>query len=403
MLNKKHNLFLIILFISSLAYSQHRSYTDKYEYRKKRHEVTLGIGASNCLTDLGGSFISDPNSEESQIDFLRSIYDTDLAKSNFSVNAAYIYHFKRKLNFRGNLSFAQIGADDAISKDLNRENRNLNFKSSIIEVSGIVEYYFAKPITGNKYNLKDVQGHKLAPNILAHWGFYIMGGIGGFYYNPKGLNNKVYNSGAHMNSDFNHLPDNVWHKLRPLHTEGQGMEGNKTKFQKSGKTYSPVALCFPLGFGLEKAFNGDIGLKIEASYRFTNTDYLDDVSGVYHNRDEIESEYGTTAAIMSGTSSGWERSYMAFVDNEGDPAPIGADGGDLIVNLNPNDPRLNTYGPRIYTITETSTDEGFTRGDPTANDSYMFFNISMYKKFSNHTKWYRNVHKSDKRKIKASF
>ena len=63
---KKHNLFLIILFISSFAYSQHRSYTDKYEYRKKRHEVTFGLGASNCLTDLGGSFISDPNSEESQ-------------------------------------------------------------------------------------------------------------------------------------------------------------------------------------------------------------------------------------------------------------------------------------------------------------------------------------------------
>lgn len=403
MLNKKHNLFFIILFISSFAYSQHRSYTDKYEYRKKRHEVTFGLGASNCLTDLGGSFISDPNSEESQIDFLRSIYDTDLAKSNFSVNAAYIYHFKRKLNFRGNLSFGQIGADDAISKDPNRANRNLNFKSSIIEVSGIVEYYFAKPITGNKYNLKDVQGHKLAPNFLAHWGFYIMGGVGGFYYNPKGLNNKVYNSGAHMNANFSPNIDQQWYSLRPLHTEGQGMEGNKTKFQKSGKTYSPVALCFPLGFGLEKAFNGDMGLKIEASYRFTNTDYLDDVSGVYHNRDEIESEYGTTAAIMSGTSSGWERSYMAFVDNVGDPAPIGANGDDLIVNLNPNDPRLDIYGPRIYTITETSTDEGFIRGDPTANDSYMFFNISMYKKFSSHTKWYRNVHKSDKRKIKASF
>jgi hypothetical protein len=396
MLNKKHNFFFILLIISSFAYSQHRSYTDKYEYRKKRHEVTFGIGASNCLTDLGGSFISDPNSEESQIDFLRSIYDTDLAKSNFSVNAAYIYHFKRKLNFRGNLSFAQIGADDAISKDLHRANRNLNFKSSIIEVSGIVEYYFAKPITGNKFNLKDVQGHKLAPNILAHWGFYIMGGVGGFYYNPKGQNNKVYNSGAHINGNFSPNIDQEWHSLRPLHTEGQGMEGNKTKFQKSGKTYSPVALCFPLGLGLEKAFNGDLGLKIEASYRFTNTDYLDDVSGVYHNRNEIESKYGITAAVMSGTSSGWERPYMAFVANEGDPAPTG---GVMITDQS----LIDVYGPRAYTITETSTDEGFIRGDPTANDSYMFFNISMYKKFSNHTKWYRDAHKNDKRKIKASF
>ena len=33
---------------------------------------------------------------------------------------------------------------------------------------------------------------------------------------------------------------------------------------------------------------------------------------------EIENEYGTIAAVMSGTSSGWERPYMAFVDNVGD-------------------------------------------------------------------------------------
>ena len=141
----KYTYTLVFVILFSIVFSQHRSYNDKYEYRKKRHEVTLGVGASNCLTDLGGSFISDPNTEVSQIDFLRSVYDTDLAKSNFSVNAAYIYHFKRKINFRGNLAFAQIGADDAISKDLNRKNRNLNFKSSIVELSGIVEYYFAKP------------------------------------------------------------------------------------------------------------------------------------------------------------------------------------------------------------------------------------------------------------------
>ncbi|MAJ05286.1 MAG: hypothetical protein CL827_00295 [Crocinitomicaceae bacterium] len=379
----------------SIVFSQHRSYNDKYEYRKKRHEVTLGVGASNCLTDLGGSFISDPNTEVSQIDFLRSVYDTDLAKSNFSFNAAYIYHFKRKLNFRGNLVFAKIGADDAISDDLNRQNRNLNFKSNIVELSGIVEYYFAKPITGNKFNLKDVQGHKLAPNFLAHWGFYIMGGVGGFYYNPKGLNNKVYNSEAHMNSNFNPLVDDEWYSLRPLHTEGQGMYGNKTKFQKDGKTYSPIAICFPVGFGLEKAFNGDMGLKIEASYRFTTTDYLDDVSSVYYNRDAIIDKGGNIAGVMSGTNSGWPRPYMAFVSNTSDPLPDGA--------TPPDQSLIDVYGPRVYTTVGTSAEEGFVRGDPTANDSYMFFNISFYKNFSSHTKWYRNVHHGKNVRIKASF
>ena len=66
-----YTLVFVILF--SNVFSQHRSYNDKYEYRKKRHEVTLGVGASNCLTDLGGSFISDPNTEVSQIDFLRKL------------------------------------------------------------------------------------------------------------------------------------------------------------------------------------------------------------------------------------------------------------------------------------------------------------------------------------------
>ena len=390
----KYTYTLVFVTLFSIVFSQHRSYNDKYEYRKKRHEVTLGVGASNCLTDLGGSFISDPNTEVSQIDFLRSVYDTDLAKSNFSLNAAYIYHFKRKINFRGNLAFAQIGADDAISKDLNRKNRNLNFKSSIVELSGIVEYYFAKPITGNKFNLKDVQGHKLAPNFLAHWGFYIMGGVGGFYFNPKGLNNKVYDPTSYLNDGFSNVADNQWYKLRELRTEGQGLEGNPTKW-KDGKTYSPIQICFPVGFGLEKAFNGDMGLKIEASYRFTTTDYLDDVSSVYYNRDEIIAEGGNIAGVMSGTNSGWARPYTAFVSNVGDPLPDGA--------TPPDQSLIDVYGPRVYTTVGTSAEEGFVRGDPTANDSYMFFNISFYKKFSSHTKWYRNVHHGKNVRIKASF
>ena len=122
---------------------------------------------------------------------MRSIYDTDLAKSNFSVNAAYIYHFKRKLNFRANLALARVGADDKESTDLGRINRNLNFRSNILEISAITEFYFAKPITGNKFNLKDVQGHKLAPNFLAHWGLYIFGGVGGFFFNPQGKFNPL--------------------------------------------------------------------------------------------------------------------------------------------------------------------------------------------------------------------
>ena len=44
---------------------------------------------------------------------------------------------------------------------------------------------------------------------------------------------------------------------------------------------------FSSRFWIEKAFNSDLGIKIEAGYRFTMTDYLDDVSGVYADRQTI--------------------------------------------------------------------------------------------------------------------
>jgi hypothetical protein len=456
----KFKILAIILFLCSFAYSQHRSYTDKYEYRKKRHEVTIGLGASNCLTDLGGDFSVNPSSSinsniqdgsNNQFNFLRSIYDTDLAKSKYSINAAYLYHFKRKLNFRANLAFAQVAADDAESSDRGRRNRNLNFKSTILEVAAITEYYFVKPITGNKFNLKDVQGHKLAPNLLAHWGFYVMGGVGGFFFNPKGKfsplltkngenrsfntyvnyknNNdetiKIENLKYLANANFNPSQEG-WVNLHGLHTEGQGnlefekyisnninndslniktFSNRKNGTNKNG-TYRRVAVCFPLGFGFEKAFNSDMGLKIEAGYRFTMTDYLDDVSGVYADRMTItdiqdNESQSLIAQTMSGTHSGNVHSYMHFAPRDSFILPDGASWVTSDVQINNGD--SGQYGPNAYTTQQSSFERGFQRGNPNSKDSYMFVNVSLYKKFSSHTKWYRNVHKNDKRKIKASF
>ena len=362
---------------------------------------------------------------------MRSIYDTDIAKSNFSISGSYIYHFKRKLNFRANLALARVAADDAESNDLGRKKRNLNFRSDILELSAITEYYFAKPITGNKFNLKDVKGHKLAPNFLAHFGFYVFGGVGGFLFNPKGRNNFDYNPNFFKNSDFEPSSDTTtWFSLHPLRTEGQGSSSSdgssitnviineinndtfKIKTFEPGKSYSRIAVCFPLGFGVEKAFNNDMGLKIEAGYRFTMTDYLDDVSGVYADRESISNAIGsdvdeTLAHTMSGTYSNDFISQMHFTDR--DPLSNSSDvivDGEILegaswINTDPND--LSLYGPRAYTIDQTSFNPKAQRGNPMTNDSYMFINVSFYKKFSNHTKWYRDAHKNDRRRIKASF
>jgi hypothetical protein len=63
--------------------------------------------------------------------------------------------------------------------------------------------------------------------------------------------------------------------LRPLGTEGQVIGYN------GRKQYNTMAFCFPLGAGVKYNINEKINLSFEISQRFTNTDYLDDVSSTY--------------------------------------------------------------------------------------------------------------------------
>ena len=62
-----------------------------------------------------------------------------------------------------------------------------------------------------------------------------------------------------------------------------------------------------MGIGLKKAFNGNGGIKLEFGFRFTNTDYLDDVSGNYY--DWAANGGNETQITMSGTKTGHEWTY----------------------------------------------------------------------------------------------
>lgn len=371
----RFNILLVFCLIFGATFSQSRKFYDNNDYKKKRHELNFGLGVSSCQTDVGGSQYNDQElSEKFGGTIFRSLYDTDLSSSNFALNAAYVYHFKNRINFRGNLIFSRISGDDKQSPEFYRNNRSLNFRTDILEISSVVEFYLKEPITGNKFNLKNVKGQKLASNALSSLGVYISGGVGGFLFVPKAKNNFNYGN-VLENNEF--TPDGnktEYHKLRPLHTEGQGYEvqpeGDEFnvpgKVFKAGKTYKPVAICIPLGIGVQKAFNSDMGIKAELGLRYTFTDYIDDVSGLYYDKSLLAqyNENGNLAATMSGTNSGL------------------------------------TYGnSNEYTYTNI----GFKRGNPENNDYYAFLNVSYYKKFSSHGKVYKSIHSKEKRRIKVSF
>ena len=331
-MKKTTNILLALAFLFGPLYVLSQGYYNRYEYRRKRHEISFGGGASNFLGELGGR------------DMVGSgfLWDIEFAKTSYVGQFSYMYYALSKLAFRANISVSKVSGDDALTAEFYRNNRNLNFESMIIEGGMFMEVHIKHERTGNRYNLRSPAGRYLGMRNPIGIGIYLFSGVASFYFDPVGQ-----------------APDGVKYKLKPLKTEGQGLNGG-------AEAYSNVSIAVPVGFGLRKAFNGNAGLKLEASYRFTFTDYIDDVSTVYYNNDALATAVSPIAAIMADPSLG--ATYIAGNGQE-------------------------------YTHTET----GYQRGDPSDNDGYMFLTLSAYKKFNNATRGYRTFNVNQKRKIKASF
>jgi hypothetical protein len=138
-------------------------------------------------------------------------------------------------------NYTNVSYDDKLTNVPYQLERNLNFKSTVVEFALQAEFNFFSYITGDKEH---------------RWTPYLTGGIGMFYYDPY----TDYNGGK------------VY--LRPLGTEGQ-FAGY------SSRKYSNTSICFPVGAGVKFWLKGGVNLGLEIADRLTTTDYLDDVSSTY--------------------------------------------------------------------------------------------------------------------------
>ncbi len=208
-----------------------------------KHEVFGGLGAANFLGELGGANQIGTN----------GLKDMEFSLTRPVINVGYRYIITKTFAVKGSFNQAWISGNDAKTKDPVRQNRNLNFKSPITEISVMVEYYPFTEKIDHMYRMRGVKGKR--PRYFSP---YVTVGIGGFYFNPKG-----YYNGA-------------WHKLQPLKTEGQGMTGGP-------KQYKRISLCIPVGIGVKYALSKVWSIGFEVTGRKTFTDYIDDVSTVYYD------------------------------------------------------------------------------------------------------------------------
>tara|TARA_B000000532_G_scaffold242502_1_gene236640 strand:+ start:5376 stop:6224 length:849 start_codon:yes stop_codon:yes gene_type:complete len=153
-------------------------------------------------------------------------------------------NFDRRFSFKSSALYTNVYADDANSSDPLKVNRNLHFKSDIIELSGQLEFNFLPYETGNSL-------YPFTP--------FVFTGVSLFNFNPKA-----------------EASDGQWYALQELGTEGQGT----TSFQNR-KPYSLTQLSIPFGGGVKIGISEDFNIIIEYGLRKTFTDYIDDVSTTY--------------------------------------------------------------------------------------------------------------------------
>jgi opacity protein-like surface antigen len=159
--------------------------------------------------------------------------------------------FRKQINnyagVRLTAHYAQLGYSDQYSENEYQRRRNLSFNTNIFEVALRGDFNFFKFIPTDPNN-------SFTP--------YATIGIGVFSYDPY----------AYLSGDK--------YYLRPLNTEGE-------TFYKGRKEYGTMAVCVPIGMGVKYAVTDKINISFEIAYRFTTTDYIDDVSTTYVGADKF--------------------------------------------------------------------------------------------------------------------
>ena len=174
----------------------------------------------------------------------------------------YRKNFDRRFTFKSSALYTNVYANDENSKDAIKVNRNLKFKSDIIELSGQIEFNFLPYETGNS---------------LYNWTPFIFTGVSIFNYNPQAEGS-----------------DGQWYNLQELGTEGQGT----TSFPNR-KKYSLTQLSVPFGGGVKIGVSDNFNIIVEYGLRKTFTDYIDDVSTTYAG---IPSEFTNIAIELADQS-----------------------------------------------------------------------------------------------------
>jgi Domain of unknown function (DUF6089) len=239
----------------------------KYRGRKEhfgKEKIYTAVGFSVNATNYYGDLSPKPNRFSTDISFTRPGF------------GAFVSHrFGPRYTLIGQLMVATLRGSDNDSADPGNKEyngrylRNLEFRNTIKELSvvGVLDLF-----------------ENMATYISrVKWTPYVYGGGAAFISTPKAKAPATDLTGAP-------LPEGgQWVKLRPLGTEGQHSTLASGDANFGIKPYKSLQLALLAGIGARLRVNEVIDVWADFGFRYTFTDYLDDVSRNFVDLDKLGS------------------------------------------------------------------------------------------------------------------
>jgi hypothetical protein len=249
---------ICVFFATSL-----KTFSQSVTFGNGKIEAGLAIGPLFFLGDLGGN-------QGIGTDFAK---DINFPLTKISKGLFVNLYPSEWFGFRIAINQGELQGYDNIIKDKGgaesfRKERNLQFRSNMLEAYAAVEIYptvFLERYDGMK--------GKLRPYGLA--------GFGIFKFNPKG-------------EYFDANGKSTWVPLAPLHTEGQGFPEYPDR-----KPYKLMSFEMPLGAGFKYYFAENKYAGLELVHRKSFTDYVDDVSTTYIDPNLFDQNLSAPDAAMA--------------------------------------------------------------------------------------------------------
>ena len=245
------------------VFSQASNFNSQGAWSRNKKEIVMSLGATQFLGDLGG---------RNRIGKDYTMGDLNWKSTNFNIGVGFRYRFHKNFATTSMLNIGMLKGDDALTDEPIRNARNLHFRSPLINLNQRIEWIiWANDKTGSRYGMKGgAKNHNFQ--------LYAFTGIGIAWFNPQARY------------------QGKWVNLRPLKTEGQGMENGP-------KNYLPITATIPAGLGVKFGIAKMWTLGIGAIYLKTFSDYIDDVSGSYYDPAILADRIGPASAYLSNPSS----------------------------------------------------------------------------------------------------